>query len=195
MAVSFARLAAGFLATIIVGVPLGLAIGTSPVVKGLADPLIEFYRPIPSLAYLSLLIIWFGIGETSKVLVLLLAALPAVVLTTVAGVRSVRIERIQGAQSLGVHGLDLFCFVIVPSCLPDILTGVRVSFGLAYSAIVAAEILASTSGIGWMVWDATQYAESTVVIIGILIMGGTGLFVNRLLFQLQHRIVPWTGQG
>lgn len=193
--ISLSRLAVGFAFVILIGVPLGLLMGRNRVIKGILDPLLEFYRPLPALAYMSLLIIWFGIGETSKVIVLALAGLPPVIVTTAAAARSVRIERIEGARSLGLRGFSLFRYVIAPSCLPDILTGIRVGFGLSFAAIVAAELLASTSGIGWMVWNASEYAVSTVVIIGIVLMGIIGVLVDWALSSLRKRLVPWAGRG
>ena len=195
VAVSLERLALGFGAAAIVGVSLGLAMGVSKVAKGLFDPLIEFYRPLPALGYLSLLVIWFGIGDTSKLLVVGLGGLPAVVLTTAGAVRSIRRERLEGAKSLGLGSFQLFRYVIVPSCLPYILTGLRVGFAFSFTTLVSAEMIGSTSGLGWMVLDATEYLQTSTVIVDIVLMGMTGIAVDRGLVYLRRRLAPWAGRG
>lgn len=193
--VSMGRLMSGFIGAIVVGVPVGLGMGIDKRFKAVMDPIIEFYRPLPPLAYLSLIILWFGIGEFSKILLLGLAALPPILVSSASAVRSVRIERIQGARSLGMQGFSLFRFVILPSCLPEILTSIRVAFGVAYTTLVAAEMVAASSGIGWMVLHASQFLVSTVVIIGVIVMGITGVLFEIMFRALHSWLIPWEGRS
>jgi taurine transport system permease protein len=192
---SLARVLLAFFGAALLAVPLGLLIGTSSKVAAIFDPLIEFYRPLPPLAYYTLLVIWLGIENASKIALLYLAAFPPLSVSAMAGVRGVSQERIQGAQSLGAGRWQVFRHVIFPSCLPDIFTGMRVSIGFTYTTLVAAEMVAATSGIGWMVLDASKFLRSDVIFMGNIVMGLTGIALDRLIRLAEHRIVPWKGKA
>ena len=193
--VSTLRLVAGVALAGIIGVLIGYATGVSVVVKGLFDPIFEFFRCIPPLGILSLLVVWFGIGERSKVVMLMIAAMTPIVLATAHGIRAVRQERVQGARSLGLAGGRLFWVVILPSALPEILTGLRIGFGYAFGALVAAEMIGASSGFGWMVWNASQYGETGIVVVSIIVIGIAGFAVDTGLTALRDRLVPWAGKA
>jgi taurine transport system permease protein len=195
LADSLFRVCAGFLLGVLTAVPIGLAIGYSTKVQAVLDPLIEFYRPLPPLAYYTLLIIWLGIENASKIALLYLAAFPPLSVSAMAGVRGVSQERIQAAQSLGAGRWQVFCHVIFPSCLPDIFTGMRVSIAFTYTTLVAAEMVAATSGVGWMVLDASKFLRSDVIFVGNIVMGLTGITLDRLIRLAEHRVVPWKGRA
>jgi taurine transport system permease protein len=192
---SLYRVVAGFLLAVVTAVPLGLAIGYSTRVQAVFDPLIEFYRPLPPLAYYTLLVIWLGIENASKIALLYLAAFPPLSVSAMAGVRGVSPERIQGAQSLGASRWQVFRHVIFPSCLPDIFTGMRVSIAFTYTTLVAAEMVAATSGVGWMVLDASKFLRSDVIFVGNIVMGLTGIALDRLIRLAEARVVPWKGKA
>jgi len=192
---SLYRVVVGFLLAVVTAVPLGLAIGYSSKVQAVFDPIIEFYRPLPPLAYYTLLVIWLGIENESKIALLYLAAFPPLSVSAMAGVRGVASERIQGAQSLGASRGQVFRYVIFPSCLPDIFTGMRVSIGFTYTTLVAAEMVAATSGIGWMVLDASKFLRSDVIFMGNIVMGLTGIGLDRLIRTAEGRVVPWKGRA
>ncbi len=192
---SLYRVIVGFLLALVTAVPLGLAIGYSAWVRAVFDPLIEFYRPLPPLAYYTLLVIWLGIENESKIALLYLAAFPPLSISAMAGVRGVTRERIQVAESLGAGRWQVFRHVVFPSCLPDIFTGMRVSIGFTYTTLVAAEMVAATSGIGWMVLDASKFLRSDVIFMGIIVMGLTGIALDRIVRVLEGRVVPWKGRG
>jgi len=192
---SLYRVVVGFLLAVVTAVPLGLAIGYSSKVQAIFDPIIEFYRPLPPLAYYTLLVIWLGIENESKIALLYLAAFPPLSVSAMAGVRGVTAERIQGAQSLGASRWQVFRYVVFPSCLPDIFTGMRVSVGFTYTTLVAAEMVAATSGIGWMVLDASKFLRSDVIFMGNIVMGLTGLGLDRLIRVAERRVVPWKGKA
>lgn len=195
LADSLARVLMGFGLAAVVAIPLGLLMGYSERVRAVFDPIIEFYRPLPPLAYYTILVVWLGIGNESKVALLLLAAFPPLSISAMSAVRSVSTERINGALSLGASRRQVFLHVIFPSCLPEIFTGVRVSVGFTYTTVVAAEIVAATSGIGWMVLDASRFLRSDVIFMGIIVMGITGLLLDRLLRFVEKKAVPWKGRG
>lgn len=193
--ISAERLAAGLSLGIALGVAGGYAIAGSRIVSGLLDPIIDFVRCIPPLALLSLLVLWCGIGEESRVIMLLFAAMIPVLLATVQAIRTIRRERIEGARSLGLRGLGLLRTVILMSALPDILTGIRIGFGYAFGALVAAETLGASSGLGWMVWNASMYLQTSVVFICIIVIGCIGSLADVALQALHARLVPWARHG
>jgi taurine transport system permease protein len=195
LADSLYRVCAGFLLGVVTAVPLGLAIGYSTRVQAIFDPLIEFYRPLPPLAYYTLLVLWLGIEDASKIALLYLAAFPPLSVSAMAGVRGVSQERIQAAQSLGASRWQVFRHVIFPSCLPEIFTGMRVSIAFTYTTLVAAEMVAATSGVGWMVLDASKFLRSDVIFVGNIVMGLTGIALDRLIRIVERRVVPWKGRA
>ena len=151
LAASLTRIVLALLAAVLIGIPVGIAMGLSPTVRGILDPIIELYRPVPPLAYLPLMVIWFGIGETSKILLIYLAIFAPVAMSALAGVKSVQQVRIRAARSLGASRAQVLWFVILPGALPEILTGLRIGLGVGWSTLVAAELIAATRGLGFMV--------------------------------------------
>ncbi|MGK9230794.1 taurine ABC transporter permease TauC [Inquilinus limosus] len=194
LAASLGRVFAALALAILVAVPVGIAIGTSRVVRGVLDPLIEFYRPIPPLAYLPLIVIWFGIGETAKVLVIFLAIFAPIAISTAAGVRGVPPDRLRAARALGATRAQLLRHVILPNALPEILTGVRIGLGVGWSTLVAAELVAATSGLGFMIQSAAQFLVTDVVVLGILVIAAIAFLLEVLLRLLQRRLTPWHGR-
>ncbi|WP_447308345.1 taurine ABC transporter permease TauC, partial [Escherichia coli] len=149
LAASLTRIMLALFAAVLFGIPVGIAMGLSPTVRGILDPIIELYRPVPPLAYLPLMVIWFGIGETSKILLIYLAIFAPVAMSALAGVKSVQQVRIRAAQSLGASRAQVLWFVILPGALPEILTGLRIGLGVGWSTLVAAELIAATRGLGF----------------------------------------------
>lgn len=193
LASSTARVFAAWLLAGLLGIPLGLAMGQNRYVRAVFDPLIEFSRPIPPLALQPLLIIWVGIGDTAKVTLLFASIFGILVLAAVAGVRSAALDRIRAAQSLGASPSQIFWHVLLPGALPEIFTGARVAMGTAWTTIVAAEMVASVSGIGWLVLNASRYLRTEVIFVGIIVMALTGFALDQTLRLLERRLVPWRG--
>ncbi|MER8633741.1 ABC transporter permease subunit [Mesorhizobium opportunistum] len=191
---SLGRVFAALVAAILVGVPVGLAIGISTVGRGIFDPLLEFLRPIPPLAYLPLVIIWFGIGEPSKILVIAIAMLAPVALSTASGVRGVSQERINAARSLGATHAQVVRHVILPSALPSILTGLRIALGAGWSTLVAAELVAATRGLGFMIQSAAQFLVTDVVVMGILVIAAIAFVLEFAIRRIERVFVPWAGR-
>ncbi len=191
---SLMRVCAGFVTGAIVGTLLGLGMGSVRWLDAVASPFIEFLRPLPQLAYLVLLIVWLGIGESSKITMLFLAALPVSAIAARDGVRNVAPERIRAALALGASRWQVFVHVIGPSALPEILTGARLAAGIVYGTLIAAEIIAGSNGIGWMILDAGRFLRSDYVFSGILIIGLAGLAIDRLLLLTERRVVHWAGR-
>jgi taurine transport system permease protein len=194
-AASLGRVSLALLAAVLVAIPVGLWMGLSPTVRSLLDPLVEFYRPVPPLAYLPLIVIWFGIGEFSKVLLIALAIFAPVVIATATGVLRTDETRLRAAQSFGATRWQLVRHVVLPSALPDILTGVRVGLGVGWSTLVAAELVAATRGLGFMVQSAAQFLNTDVVLLGIGVIAVIAFSLELGLRRLQHRLVPWQGRA
>lgn len=192
--ISLMRVLAGFGAGASVGTLLGLGMGMIPAIDDFLAPFIEFLRPLPQLAYLVLLIVWFGIGETSKIVLLFLTALPVSAIAARDGVRNVPPERIQAARSLGANGWQIFRHVVFPSALAEIFIGARLAVGIVYATLIAAEIIAGSSGIGWLIFDAGRFLRSDYVFAGVLLIGLMGLGLDWLLRTLERRIVHWAGK-
>jgi taurine transport system permease protein len=192
--ISAARVFGAFILACAIGIPLGLAMGMSPLVRGIFDPPIEFYRPIPPLAYLPLMIIWFGIGETSKVLLIFLSVFAPIALGARAGVRSAAIEQIHAAYSFGATRWQVTRRVILPSALPEILTAMRVGIGFGWTTLVAAEMVAATRGLGYMVLTASQFLQTSTVMMGIVVIAAIAYAFDMLMRFLERRLVPWKGK-
>lgn len=192
---SLGRIGLALLVAVLTAIPLGIAIGRNRIARGIFDPLIEFYRPIPPLAYLPLIVIWCGIGELSKVLLIYLAIFAPIAIATATGVRTIDPARLRAAQSLGATQVQLIRYVILPSALPDILTGVRIGLGVGWSTLVAAELVAATRGLGFMVQSAAQFLVTDVVILGILVIALIAFALELGLRALQRKLVPWHGQS
>lgn len=192
LAASMRRLFAAVAVAFVIAVPVGLFAGTNPYFNAIIDPFIEFYRALPPLAYYTLLVLWFGIGDMSKISLLTLNAFAPIFIQTVFSVNQIPQDRINGAKSLGSKGTDLFLHVIFPSCLPEILTGLRTAVGVAYATMVAAEMVAAVSGIGWLVLDASKYVRYDIVYFGIIIMGVIAIFIDALIRAVIRKITPWS---
>ena len=193
LAASLTRIAIALLAAAVVGVPVGILMGMNNTARGILDPLIELYRPVPPLAYLPLMVIWFGIGETSKILLIYLAIFAPVVLSTVAGVKSAQQVRLRAARSLGASRGQVLWYVVLPGALPEILTGLRIGLGVGWSTLVAAELIAATRGLGFMVQSAGEFLATDVVLAGILVIALIAFALELGLRALQRRLTPWHG--
>jgi len=194
LAASLTRIAIALVLAAIVGVPVGIAMGLSPTVRGILDPLIELYRPVPPLAWLPLVIIWFGIGETPKILLIYLAIFAPVVMSTLAGVKSAQQVRVRAAQSLGASRAQVLWLVILPGALPEILTGLRIGLGVGWSTLVAAELIAATRGLGFMVQSAGEFLATDVVLAGIAVIAIIAFVLELGLRALQRRLTSWHGE-
>ena len=189
---SLSRVFAALVASVAIAVPVGIAIAASPVGRGILDPVVEFLRPLPPLAYLPLVIIWFGIGEPSKVLVISLAMIPPIAISTASGVRSASQSQINAARSFGASRLQVLRHVLLPSALPAILTGIRIALGTGWSTLVAAELVAASRGLGFMIQSAAQFLVTDVVIAGILVISALAFVFEAALRLAEYFFVPWS---
>jgi taurine transport system permease protein len=192
---SVLRVAAGFVLAVVVAVPVGLAMGMSRVVRGVLDPPLEFYRPLPPLAYLPLIIIWMGIDESPKVLLIFLSCFAPLALAARAGSRSASQEQIHAAYAMGASRGQVIRHVIAPAALPDILVGMRIAIGFGWTTLVAAEMVAANVGLGQLVLNASNFLRTDIVVMGILVIGAVAYAFDLLMRLLERRLVPWKGRG
>ena len=191
---SMKRLVIAFVLSCVTAVPLGIASGYNSRIRAIFEPIIEFYRPLPPLAYYTLLVLWMGIENESKISLLYLACFAPAYISCVSAVIKIREDYINSAFTVGASRLQVIAHVIFPACLPDIFTGLRTSLGVAYTTLVSAEMVAANSGIGWMVLDASRYLRSDIIFLGIIVMGITGILLDRGIQLIERRVVPWKGK-
>jgi len=177
------------------GIPLGYAMGLSSWLKSWFDPVVEFMRPVPPLALIPLIIIWFGIGEQGKIVLLFLAALWIMTIAARSGVAEVSITKIHAAYSLGASKRQILTKVIVPNSLPQIFTGARVAMGVCWGTVVAAELVAAEKGIGKLIIAASKFSLTDIVIVGIVIIGLVGMGIEILMRKAEDKLVPWKGKS
>ncbi|MGX0875579.1 taurine transport system permease protein [Roseovarius sp. MBR-154] len=191
---SLFRVIVGFALGAAVGIPLGYAMGLSDWFRGWFDPIVEFMRPVPPLALIPLVIIWAGIGETGKIILLFLAALWIMTISARAGVSGVAISKVHAAYSLGASKWQLMRHVIVPNSLPEIFTGARVAMGVCWGTVVAAELVAAEKGAGMMIMVASRFQLTDIVLMGIILIGIIGYGIDILMRKAENWLVPWKGR-
>lgn len=192
--ISLMRFGLAFGFCIFVGVPIGLLMGMNANARAVLDPPIETTRPIPKLALLPLFIIWFGIGELSKTIVIIAALFPLMSISAMQAVRSVSVRKIQAAESLGASRWTIFRRVVLPASLPGIFTGIRMSVGVGVTMLVGAEMVATSDGIAWMALSAADFIQTDIVLVGVLIMAAMGYSLDRLCRLIEARLVHWSGK-
>ena len=192
---SLFRVIAGFFFGALVGIPLGYAMGLNNWFRGWFDPIVEFMRPVPPLALIPLIIIWAGIGEEGKIILLFLAALWIMAIGARAGVSGVRISKVHAAYSLGASKWQIMRYVIVPNSLPEIFTAARVAMGVCWGTVVAAELVAANQGAGMMIMVASKFQNTDIVIMGIILIGIIGFGIDMLMRKGEQLLVPWKGKG
>lgn len=191
---SLSRVFGAFFLACATAIPVGILMGVNRYARGIFDPPIEFYRPLPPLAYLPLIIIWFGIGEFPKILLIYLAIFAPMAIAARAGVRSVSIEQIHAAYAMGGTPRQIVWHVILKAAMPEIFTGMRIGIGVGWTTLVAAEMVAADRGLGFMVLNAAQFLASDTVIMGIIVIGVFAFAFDLLVRYLERFAIPWKGR-
>jgi NitT/TauT family transport system permease protein/taurine transport system permease protein len=194
IAASLQRVGTAFVAGGVLGCLVGILRGRIAEVDALFLVPSEMLRPIPPLGLIPLFILWFGIGETSKVLLIFMSVFLIMMINSQAGARSCPTDSMRAAESLGASRFQTFRYVILPAALPQIMTGLRVSMGSAFSVLVASELLGGDRGLGFVVLDASNFFRTSYVFAGIIVIGIIGLVSDRGLVWATHRIVHWDGK-
>jgi ABC-type nitrate/sulfonate/bicarbonate transport system permease component len=184
--VSMRRILTGFACGSLIAIPTGLAIGSFTPVRRLLEPYTEFFRFIPATAMITVAVIWFGIGEGSKIFLIIYTTVFIVILNTAAGVGAVTPNKIRAARSLGANRAQVFLFVALPATVPYILTGMRLAMGNSFVTIIAAELIAANAGLGKMIWDARLYMLVDQIFVALLVLGLLGFTADRLFRWCIH---------
>ncbi len=192
---SIMRVLAGLFLGIVLGVPLGLFMGLSRFAKGFFDPLIELYRPVPPLAWAPLILTIFGINDDGKIFLLFMVAFAIMVISARTGATGTQLSKIHAAHSLGASNRQIIRKVILPNSLPEILTGIRIAIGVCWGTLVAAEMLAGTTGIGFIENVARKQSNYEIIWVTIILLGLLGLLFDLIMRWIINRTIPWRGKG
>jgi ABC-type nitrate/sulfonate/bicarbonate transport system permease component len=188
---SLSRVVWGFSIAAALGIVVGTVLGRSRLLEHLVEPMLEMLRPIPPLAFLPMMVLWFGIGEASKVAFITYAAFFPIFTTTIEGIKYVDPVLIRAASSLGASERQIFWHVVLPAATPNIITGMRLAFGLSFFVIVAAEFIAADSGLGFLINDARTFFLVSNMLLGAAVIGIIGVLANVLLRKLEGRLLRW----
>jgi ABC-type nitrate/sulfonate/bicarbonate transport system permease component len=191
---SMMRAFAGFTGAVLIGVPAGLLIGRHAVLGAAVAPIIGFFRPIPPIAFITLFIFYFGIGELSKIALIFMAAFWYVILNCADGVRSVPDLLLRAGKNIGLNQRQLFFRVIVPAAMPQIMTAVRAASAISWTLVVASELIAAPAGLGFIILDSAMFFNIPATFIGIILIGLIGLLLELALSSVQRRVLHWQGR-
>ncbi|WP_425861160.1 ABC transporter permease [Arthrobacter sp. TWP1-1] len=188
---SLARVLSGFLIGSLLAVPVGFLMGWYQVGRAIIEPWVQFFRTIPPLALLPLVMVTMGIGETPKIFVIFLAAFLSCVISTYQGVVSVDNTLINAARVLGANSYVIFMRVVVPASSPFILVGMRIGLGAGWATVVAAELLAAPNGLGMRMQQAQQFYDMPTILVNVIVIGILGLVMDRLLLMIEAHLTRW----
>ncbi len=189
--VTVSRILQGYAAALFVAIPLGLLIGASPVLDKLTAPLIVFCRSVATLSLLPLVIVWFGVGELTKVILIAYGCFWVMLSNVIAGVKFVDPTLLRAARVFGVRGVELYRRIVLPAALPRLFAGARMALGVGFMVIVGAEMIGTIQGLGALIMEARTFYRSEITILGMLIIGVLGFLISTGLASLEHRLLPW----
>jgi ABC-type nitrate/sulfonate/bicarbonate transport system permease component len=191
---SLSRTLIGFATGSLVGVPLGLLSGSDRRVRAMLAPIAAFMRPIPPIAFIPLIVLWFGLGESGKIVLIFFTSFNYTFISAQAGAASTPMQLRRAAQTLGLSRVQTFFRVLLPAALPEIFTGLRVAMALSWAVVVAAELVGAQKGLGYMISDAATLFQLPTVFVGIVLIGVIGLILNGAVALAQAKIVHWAGR-
>lgn len=192
---SLIRVIVGYLLAAIVGIVIGILMGTSPVARAIIKPIFEVIRPIPGIAWIPLAILWFGIGEVSKIFIIFISAAVVVTLNAFEGALTVDSTLIGAAKMLGADKRQVFFRIVLPSCVPQIFAGLQTALSVSWMVVLAAEMVRSEYGVGWLITTGSDSGNMTQVIIGMIAIGIVGLILANVLRGTEKRLCAWKEQG
>jgi len=173
-------------------IPIGILMGWSKTAQSLFEPVFEMLRPIPPIAWIPLAILWFGIGDLQNQFIIFLGIFFPLLINTIAGVKNVENNVVRAARCLGASELDVLLKVVFRAAMPQIITGIRVGLGVGWMALVAAELVGATSGLGWLISDARSVLRTDIILVGMVSIGAAGLMIDQGLRWVAKRLLPWS---
>ena len=189
---SLKRVLTGFFIALTLGIPLGLFLGINKKAKSILSPFINFFRPIPPIAWIPLAILWFGVGDHLSYFITMIGAFFPIFLNTLIGTENVSREHLDVARCFGARKSMVLFHVIIPSALPHILSGIRVGLGISWMAVVAAEMVTSFSGLGYLITVGQQMLRLDQVIVGMSAIGLMGLLMDNLMVLVKNKLIKWS---
>ncbi len=190
---SLFRVTWGFYIAVVTAVPLGLLIGRQKYLRSVLNPLIQFLRPISPLAWIPMALIWFGIGDKPAIFLIFLSSFFPLVVFTTSSVLNIRTTYLRVAENFGLSGMKFYTRVILPAALPEIITALRITLGTAWLVIVAAEMIAVKSGLGYLIMDARNSLRMDMVVAGMVVIGTVGLILDYMVRLLERMpSVEWS---
>ncbi|MBV6717304.1 ABC transporter permease [Paenibacillus chitinolyticus] len=191
--ISSYRVLLGWTLGSLIAIPVGLVIGKVDAIRAFAEPFLNFIRFIPPIAFITLFLVWFGIGETSKVVLILYATFFIVVLNTLTGVLAVEEDKIRSARSMGASEWQIVLHVIIPSTVPYMFTGIRLAMGTSFMAIIGAEMIASNEGVGYLIWNSRLFFRTDWIFVGLICLGLMGFITDRAVALLGRKLLARYG--
>ncbi|MDR3590569.1 MAG: ABC transporter permease [Negativicutes bacterium] len=192
---SVLRVSVGFLLAAVIGVPLGIMMGSLKTFEAFFEPLLGFVRYMPASAFIPLFILWLGIGESEKIAVIFFGTFFQLTLMVMDVTKNVSLDLINTAYTLGVSQRGVFRRIILPASLPGIVDTLRITFGWAWTYLVVAEIVAASSGLGYMIMQSQRFLKTSNIIVGIVVIGVIGIIIDVFFKWLYARLFPWLGKG
>ena len=176
----------------LIAIPIGILMGWSKTAQSLFEPIFEMLRPIPPIAWIPLAILWFGIGDLQNQFIIFLGIFFPLLINTITGVKNVEHNVVRAARCLGASETEVLTKVVFRAALPQIITGVRVGLGVGWMALVAAELVGATSGLGWLISDARSVLRTDIILVGMVSIGAAGLFIDQGLRMVAKKLLPWS---
>ena len=194
VAASVGRTVLGLTCAVVIGTPIGLLVGHSRAASAILEPFFSVLRPMPAIAFIPLVILYFGIGEFSKIVLIFFTSMLHMILHASAGVRAVPQELLRVAYNYGLRKRDLFIHVILPAALPHIMTGIRTTTAISWALVVAAELVGAQAGLGYIVMDAATFFRIPDLYLGIILIGLIGFAIEVVERRAENRLLHWRGR-
>lgn len=193
--ISATRVLAGFLLSTLVGVPFGLIMGMSPLVRATLNPIVSIIRPLPALSWIPLSMLWLGIDEQQKYAIVFMGCFASVLVYTTEATMRVDASLVLAAKNLGARHMQIIRYVILPGALPNILSGLKVVLAIAWTCVISAEMVGANSGLGFRIWTAKEWSDTGQVLVGMLSISLTVLILDILFKGLEGLLLPWQRKG
>jgi NitT/TauT family transport system permease protein len=184
MTASLFRVSVGFALAVVLGIPLGLVVGLHSGGRAALLPFVNFFRSLSPLAWIPFAILWFGVGDVPAIFLIFMSVFFPVVLSTTAAVASIPSVHFRVGRDYGLRGVSMLTQVTIPAILPQIITTLRVTAGLAWLVVVAAEMIAGRDGLGFLIWDARNGLRNDLVVVGMVVIGLIGIAIDRIVMQM-----------
>jgi sulfonate transport system permease protein len=194
LAVSLMRVVAGFLATVIFAIPLAVVVALNRKIYDYLEPMLEFIRHIPPISLIPLLILWMGIGEAPKITIIILATFFPVFLNTVSGIMNADVKLREVGTVFNFTGRDILTKITLPQALPSMMVGLQLGLGYSWRSLIGAELIAASTGIGYMIIEAEQLSRPDIIMVGILAIGILGYAVDYFFLKLTNKLIKWDGE-